>query len=267
MCTLIALFRCVEGSPIVIAANRDEYFDRPAEPPRVEWTSNGRRVAAPRDLRAGGTWLGVNDAGVFVGLTNRPTSSPDPARRSRGHLVADALRASSAGEVAAQFSALSPGLFNPFNVLVADASEAHTIVYDERPRVRPLSPGVHVIGNADPDDRRVPKIARLLDEAHAAAVEPDVLAALGDLCRGHRSNPSQIGDSRGSLDDTCIHLRGYGTRSSTLLRLADSPDESEWRWADGPPCSTSYTNITDLLRNLGRGAHGDGEASEARAMR
>src|SRR5262249_10657645 len=91
-CTLIALHHCIDRAPLVIAANRDEFLDRPAEGPALREIAGGR-IVAPRDVRAGGTWLGVNALGVFAALTNRRTSEPDPVRRSRGLLVLDALEA------------------------------------------------------------------------------------------------------------------------------------------------------------------------------
>ena len=82
MCTLIVLHRCFADAELLVAANRDEYLDRPAELPALRvW--NGRTVLAPRDARAGGTWLGMNDAGLFAALTNRPTPRPDPRLRTR----------------------------------------------------------------------------------------------------------------------------------------------------------------------------------------
>lgn len=266
MCTLIALFRCVEGFPLVIAANRDEFLDRPATAPRVELSPGGRLVAAPRDLRAGGTWLGLNDAGVFVGLTNRPTATPDPTRRSRGHVVSEALEAESADEAAGRLAGLRADAFNPFNVFVADAECAYTVVYANKPVVEPVTPGVHVIANAEPDDRRVPKIGRLLDRAEAAAAETNVLDVLARVCRGHEPREAHHAPRR-SLEDACIHLDGYGTRSSMLLRLGDEPENDVWKWADGPPCTTPYEDITDLLRTLGRGARVVREGFEARANR
>ena len=80
MCTLIALFRCFDGAPLVVAANRDEFHDRPAEGPALRWTEAGA-IVAPHDVRAGGTWLGLNAAGVFAAVTNRPCEAPDPERR------------------------------------------------------------------------------------------------------------------------------------------------------------------------------------------
>src|SRR6185295_8299258 len=73
MCTLVALHRCTPDASLWVAANRDEFLDRPAEGPALR---NGRAGAlvAPLDRRAGGTWWGLNAHGVFAAITNRPTS-------------------------------------------------------------------------------------------------------------------------------------------------------------------------------------------------
>ena len=252
MCTLIALHRCVPGAPLVVAANRDEYHERPAEGPALRETPAGL-VAAPRDLRAGGTWLGLNRHGTFAAITNRPTACLDPTRRSRGLLVMDALAWAKASDAAEWMSGLQSGLYNPFNLLVADAEHACVAVYEEWVRVERLEPGVHVIGNADPDDRAVPKIDRLLARVEQAARgEPErLLDELAAVCAGHD------GDD-GPLADTCIHLGsergGYGTRSSTLLWLGEPGGRSEWRFAAGAPCRTEYEDCSKLLHGLGLGA-------------
>src|SRR5262245_56483756 len=91
VCTLILLLRQVPGWPIVIGSNRDEHFARPAAPPAL-FASEGERFVAPQDLQAGGTWMGVNARGIFVGVTNRRSASEPPATvRSRGALVRELL--------------------------------------------------------------------------------------------------------------------------------------------------------------------------------
>jgi uncharacterized protein with NRDE domain len=256
MCTLIALHSADPQVPLVIAANRDEYLDRPAAGPALREVA-GRRVLAPLDLRAGGTWLGLSETGVFAALTNRPTASPDPGRRSRGLLVLDALGAASAEEAAARLGALAPGLYNGFNAFVADGLRAFVCVYAETPDVTELGPGAHVLGNADPDDRSVAKIARLLAEAERVASGPQEwwLEGLAAVCRGHEGE-------EGPLAPACIHHGGYGTRSSTLLRLETDLAVSELRFADGPPCRTPYRDVSPLLKELARPRRsGPGEVS------
>ena len=87
MCTLIIAVSMWARAPLVVAANRDEDLQRPAESPSL-WDNDGVRVLAPLDLKAGGTWLGVNAFGVFAGLTNRAAGSTNPDARSRGKLSA-----------------------------------------------------------------------------------------------------------------------------------------------------------------------------------
>src|SRR5262249_44693381 len=140
--------------------------DRPSSPPLV-WSgappgsSNvfGARTAsrflAPRDERAGGTWLGLNEHGLFVGLTNQAGSPPDPARqsprghpapRSRGLLVADALAFASAEELDERLAALDPRAHGPFHLVYADRSAAFLAWIDgDALRREPLARGLHVV--------------------------------------------------------------------------------------------------------------------------
>jgi len=242
MCTLVALHRCTPDASLWIAANRDEYLDRPAEGPALRAGRTGALVA-PLDRRAGGTWWGLNANGVFAAITNRPTADLDPSRRSRGQLVLDALAADSARAAADALAPIGRDLYNPFNLFVADGDRAFALVYDGAPSLVELAPGAHVIGNADPDARDVPKVRRALEHAEAiAAGPPDRIAEdLASLCRTH-----EVGDPRAS---TCVHYGGYGTRSSSLLRLGSEQDLL--RHADGPPCTSPYRDFTPLLTQLG----------------
>jgi len=230
-----------------MAANRDEYLDRPAEIPALRnW--GGMPLVAPLDVRGGGTWLGLNRAGLFAGLTNRPTQSPDPTRRSRGLVVADALAEADARSAVRRLQALPAGTYNPFQLLVADGRDAFVVVYDEKPRGMSLMPGAHVLGNADPDDMAVPKVARLLEESQQVATlaEPNhALDALAAVCRVH-------GAGQNPIEDTCIHAGHYGTRSSTLLRMGGPAGTDVLRFSDGPPCENTYIEMTPLLGELDR---------------
>jgi uncharacterized protein with NRDE domain len=244
MCTLIALHRCIPGVPLVVAANRDEFSDRPAEGPALRSTSFGA-VLAPLDLRGGGTWLGLNASGLFAAVTNRRGGDPDPERRSRGRLVVDVLGAASVDEAAERMKKLETGAYNPFNLFLADGRNAHAVTYDEHPRPIELGAGVHVIGNVDPTTAAA-KTTRLKRKAEAAAEGPaeTLLDRLAEICRGHDGG----GDP---LQDACVHAGDYGTRSSALLWLAEAEKESAFRFADGPPCTREYCDFTPLLRELG----------------
>lgn len=188
MCTLIVLHRCVPGRPLVVAANRDEFFARPAEGPAVRRSTTGR-ILAPRDLEAGGTWVGLSERGVFAGLTNlrpiagaragvlgeagagRPSASSSlsssTALRSRGEVVMAALGANSAADAAESLARLDHGVHNPFQLLVADAESAALVVYRDSPQILPLEPGIHVVGNVE-DDRVAGALGTPVEPACAA---------------------------------------------------------------------------------------------------
>jgi uncharacterized protein with NRDE domain len=240
MCTLIVLHRCVPETPLVVAANRDEFLGRPAEGPALRDTPEGR-LLAPLDRRAGGTWLGVNEHGLFAAVTNRRCEDPDPNRRSRGLIVMDALRARSAREAADEIEALERDAYNPFNLLVADALTAHVFSYLGAPERADLAPGPHVVGNVHPADASSPKLARLRGEAAGCVSSDRVLDELAEVCRSH------AGD--GPLESTCVHAGDYGTRSSTLLRLGRN--DGELLYASGAPCAREYTDFTPLLHEIG----------------
>ena len=84
MCLIATAWRPGSAWPLVMAANRDEFFDRPSAP--AQWWQTHPDVLAGQDLLAGGTWLGINRLGAFAALTNVRASNRAVAQRSRGHL-------------------------------------------------------------------------------------------------------------------------------------------------------------------------------------
>ena len=103
MCTLVLAAGVFPGASLVIVANRDELLDRPSSPP-LRWSEG---FVAPRDDLAGGTWLGINAAGVFVGITNRWLDRRDAhvARPDRALRVTELPRARSTSDGAPNVTA------------------------------------------------------------------------------------------------------------------------------------------------------------------
>src|SRR5947208_1147458 len=96
MCTLIGLWKSVPGYDLVIGMNRDESASRAADPPSV--IERTPVIVAPKDRKAGGTWIGTSGTGLVVALSNRRGRASTTAR-SRGQLVLDALRQSNVAGV------------------------------------------------------------------------------------------------------------------------------------------------------------------------
>ena len=90
MCLIVIGWRCRPDLPLVVAANRDEWRDRAAEP--AHWWPDHPEILAGRDLKAGGTWMGVTRSGRFAAVTNfRDPSDRRSTARSRGELVTQFL--------------------------------------------------------------------------------------------------------------------------------------------------------------------------------
>jgi uncharacterized protein with NRDE domain len=242
VCTLTFAWQVFPDAPLVVAANRDELVDRPSEPPAVR--DGDRRFLAPRDAEAGGTWIGVNDAGVFVGITNRWVDADLAGERSRGLLVRDALGCDTA-EAAGRLieNAVDDAAYGGFNLVVADAAAALLYEYDGSLSVRGVEPGVHVVVNVGADGRyEVPASRADPAERQVAAVR-----VLQDrLAPDPGESPTDWRDRAGAaLADhdvgVCVHGDGFGTRSSSLLVVGD--DEVDYRFADGPPCETAVERV------------------------
>lgn len=263
MCTIIAAVDVWAGLPLVIAANRDEALDRPASDPRV-WAAGevaARRVLAPRDLQAGGTWLGVNDAGLFVGITNRRSRASlvpglGRSRRSRGELVFEALGAASHLDARARVRELDARDYNPFHLLLADRNGA-LVVWGDGERLHELAfePGVHWITERSfgaGDSARHQTLTQVAAELRAGPA-PE-LARWRSILADHRPHQAPGSAPRVwsvGLDAMCVHARAinYGTRSSTVLQLGDASAPRFW-YAAGRPCETELVDYADAVEQL-----------------
>jgi len=227
---------------LIVAANRDERLDRPAAPPEL-WRGD-RPFIAPRDEAAGGTWLGLNSAGLFVGVTNRFGVPRDDRRASRGTLVTQALRSQSASALHQALQSTPPHWFNAFHLFYADRSAAYVTWCDSaRMTQEPLAPGLHIITERSlgGDDRARTEMIRSR-WARFRGAEPTE-EGLAELLRIHSEDP---------LGGTCIHAPAlnYGTRSSLILFVGEALQSTRFLWAEGHPCTTQYVPQETLVRSL-----------------
>jgi len=150
VCLLIAVSGVVADAPLIVAANRDERYDRPATAITV-LREAGPRLLGGRDELAGGTWLAVSETGLVAGLTNLPSpQGRDPAKRSRGELpIALAAHPTAAAAVAWARASIRPDDYNPCWMLVGDRSDLYyiDITSGSRPVARHLPAGAYVLEN------------------------------------------------------------------------------------------------------------------------
>ena len=247
MCTLVLASHVFEGYPLVVVANRDERLDRRSSPPFV-WPQG---FLAPRDEEAGGTWIGVNAAGVFVAITNRYLGPNDGSRVSRGALVSDALALGSARAIHESLAGLSGRRHNGFHLVYADGTDTlATASNGEHVAQVTLGHGVHVIterGFGAGDDS--PRRERIRSAWERLALPPALdLPRLSRLLTDH--NDSGASDRDSLLGATCIHIpgMGYGTRSGAALSL-DTHGTTHMLWAEGPPCTTPFAPVPGAPEN------------------
>ncbi len=244
MCTLAIYFRVFRDYPVVLGANRDEYFARPAAAPQL--LAERPRVIGGKDLKAGGTWLGINQHGVIAGLLNRHApGGPDPARRSRGLLCLDALRCATVANAIDLVGRENGADYNPFNLLIVSRDEA-AVAYNRRDVIETvrLEPGFHLLTNLDVDDFECPKISRAYDQFAALADDrefaADPVGQREHLRRLLADHATQLDSRSPAPNAICLHLDGYGTRSSSMIFFdADGPRAAHF-FAPGPPCVTGY---------------------------
>ncbi len=254
MCTLGLLLGQHPDYPLIVAANRDESAARPALGPML-WPDPP--MVAGRDEEAGGTWMGLNAAGIFVGLTNLWHGNFRKKQpRSRGALVVELLAAQSLEALAARVAATAVEGIGPFNLVCADTSgRAFTACSAEGLTLRWRERGIYAISNLPPDAPWA-KTDRVVAGLTVARDSADLLAGL----RATLAHHTLLRDPQSS---TCVHTpTPYGTVSSTIL-LA-SPASGALHHAAGPPCTTPFVDRSALLAAL-QGLPAEGLAGGTRS--
>lgn len=237
VCLIVLALGVDRRWPLVVAANRDEFIDRPSAP-LAPWADG--RVVAGRDLVAGGAWLGVTRDGRFAALTNfRDPAARRVGSRSRGELVADFLTGHAPAADYARSAIAARRNYADFNLLVGDRSGLW-YASSALAEVRPVEPGLHALSNHLLDSPW-PKARRALGGLSAALGQvdpvPALLATLGD---GGHPDPATLPDTgvgperERMLGPVRIEAPGYGTRSSTVLLSGPSGTRILERRFDGP---------------------------------
>jgi hypothetical protein len=243
MCTMAILYRVARGTPILVAANREERFDRPTQYPKIQ--SGSPRMVCGLDRRAGGTWLGVNQYGLFCAVTNRRKTNVPAEPRSRGLLCRELLEHRHAKEAAAHAAkALATGVYAGANYVCADGRYGAVIYGGDKVEIVELTPGLHILtgGNLnDPRDERHELVRRML----TLQTLDSAVTFLAVASRAFSRRPDREG-RRG-----VVMLGGeFGTVSSTLLSLPRKIQQSIYQYAPGPPCDFGYDDLSALLRQV-----------------
>ena len=145
MCLIVLSYRHHPGYRLILAANRDEFYDRPTRP--LSYWTDRSDILAGIDLRGGGTWLGITTAGRIAAITNfRHIPSMREGAPSRGNLVKDFLTGSTSPLGYLKDVRTVGDRYNGFNLIVGD-TESLCYYSNKNGDIQNLSPGVYGLSN------------------------------------------------------------------------------------------------------------------------
>ena len=226
MCLIVFAWKLIPGCPLILAANRDEFYARPSQ--RADWWQDYPHVYAGRDLQAGGTWLGINRQGRFAGLTNiRDGKDKSGNAPTRGALVADYLQGELDAEAYLQKLSTDAKQYQGFNLILGDASNIYWFSNQGSVKLQSLEPGIYGLSNGLLDTPW-PKVVRAKAQFASLLCQtaPDdaYFEMLADTTRPPDHRLPQTGVSlewERLLSSICIDSPDYGTRVSSLVRIHD----------------------------------------------
>ncbi|MGE8497262.1 MAG: NRDE family protein [Pseudomonas sp.] len=225
MCLIVFAWRPGHELPLVLAGNRDEFYDRPTVPLSAWEDAPG--VYAGRDLEAGGTWLGVGPGGRFAALTNIRMPRQPASGLSRGELPLQFLRNDQTPGAFLRELTPRADQYSPFNLLIGDAEQLW-LLNSREGNPRQLSAGLYGLSNATLDTPW-PKLEKAKSLFSECLLEPQPEAFLDLLHDGQQPADASLPDTgiglatERLLSSIFIASASYGTRaSSVLITHADS---------------------------------------------
>ncbi len=223
MCLILLAYDVHPEYRLMLAANRDEFYDRPTLP--MAFWEDHPEILAGRDLKGGGTWLGITRSGKVAAITNyREPGGPKPGAPSRGHLVSAFLSGKASSQAYLEAVSAVGTNYSGFNLIVGDASGLY--YHSNRgPGIHRLAPGWyglsnHLLGTPWP---KVEKGISLLKKAvsDADSVDMDMIFRLlknREVPPEDRLPETGVGmEWERILSPMFIQSPGYGTRSSSVM--------------------------------------------------
>jgi uncharacterized protein with NRDE domain len=241
MCLILFAYNIHPEYPLILAANRDEFYNRPTA--LLEFWDDHPQILAGRDLEQLGTWLGVTRKGKIAAITNyRDPGLGKPEAPSRGHLVSDFLIGKDDAEAYTKKIEQTSAQYNGFNILIGDSTGLHYYSNRGRSAIR-LRPGVYGLSN-HLLDTPWPKISlgkqKLAAIVKASGIPQEkalVKVLKNQICAADDQLPDTgVGYTREKmLSPIFITSLDYGTRCSTILTIHRSRQVNmvEYTWRPG----------------------------------
>jgi len=223
MCLIAWNWQPDSPNPLLLIANRDEFYARATSP--LHWWPDAS-ILAGRDLQAGGTWLGVSRSGRLAALTNhRDPGTVRADAPSRGELVSGFLNSSTSARDYLDTLAKSADRYNPFNLLVFDGTQLMGLE-SRHPKVMRMQAGIGAVSNAD-FLTPWPKLAHLSGSLQTllAQQHPSDAQLLALLHNPHIAADADLPDTgiplelERALSAAFVALPDYGTRACSVVRF------------------------------------------------
>ena len=224
MCLILFAYKVHPSYNLILAANRDEFYERPSSV--ADFQEDAPQVLAGRDLQEGGTWMGIDRAGRFAAITNyRDPASWKNNAPSRGGLVSAYLCGNqSTGDYLDNISRQAQ-LYNGYNLIVGDRHEL--FAYSNRGEKQKLETGIyglsnHLLNSSWPKVFRGKKLLKAALNKKGEELEEALFALLVDrkIPTDDKLPDTGIGlEWERMLSSIFIESPVYGTRSSTILLI------------------------------------------------
>ena len=220
MCLLAFAYRYLDQRPLLVSANRDEFFNRPTQSLH-RWPD--APVIAGRDAQEGGTWMGCSLSGRFAAVTNFRSGKMQPMPRSRGHLVSQFLNSTCAAMDWIKPVKNDMGEYGGFNLLLYDGTE---LIYanNQTREVSRLPPGLYALSNHLLDtpwpkvEHARAQLAQYLERTIPSCDDLLGLLASRQTCAPHLLPDTGISPEwEALLSAPFIVSEEYGTRASTAV--------------------------------------------------
>ena len=223
MCLIVFAWKKSADTPLLLAANRDEFYARPAL--AASWWEEAPHVYAGKDLEAGGTWMGINKQGRFAAITNiRNGEAKKNGAPSRGKIVADFLCDNISPSSYLQTLAAEAKHYAGFNLILGDANDIYWFSNAQQHAAQRLQPGFYGLSNASLDTPW-PKVIEAKTQFEKLiqknSSDQDYFELLADTTQAPEHLLPQTGVSlewERLLSSIHIHSNDYGTCVSSLIK-------------------------------------------------
>ena len=243
MSLVAVVYQLVPEAPVLVAANREEEFDRVCPTPTIQ--SGKPRIMASFDPQTNGTFLGVNQQGMFVGAVRRRKFTLPHNPRSRGALCKELLRCGSARQaVDLAMEELHTGQYEGVNFVMADSDSAWAVHGGNDLNVVEMNEGLNIIGESDLNDSRDERV-KLAHRLLTLQTLDSPVKFLAVASKVFARTPSTPG--RPSM---VVRNDNFGTVSSTLISLGKKPRDAIYQYSKGAPDKNKFEDYSPMLRDI-----------------